>query len=207
MHFGFSGRLRSHSSCYKWSFVKSEIKAEMPPTFNLSYQSFLTSHGLENMALDVHVNCRKKKSPTHFVTWHKLCWLRGGNVWFSSWGMPRHEMRDFLQQQVNGQRERATWNHGKQPARHKKPQLLAHLCNSATSKAESTCCKFWSFTSRWFHLLASPVLFEQGSKYQLHSLLHECVHEQLLSCWMNMCCVREQFNEKLRVNSVHSCKN
>lgn len=126
---------------------------------------------------------------------------------FSSWGMPRHEMRDFLQQQVNGQRERATWNHGKRPARHKKPQLLAHLCNSATSKAESTCCKFWPFTSRWFHLLASPVLFEQGSKYQLHSLLHKCVHEQLLSCWMNMCCVREQFNEKLRVNSVHSCKN
>lgn len=193
MHFGFSGRLRSCSSCYKWSFVKSEIKAEMPPTFNLSYPSFLSSHGLENMALDVHINCRKKKSPTHFVTWHKLCWLKGGSVWFTSWGIPRHEMRDFLRHQVYGQRERerasTTWNHGKRPARHKKPQLLAHLSHSATSKAESTCCKFWPFTSTWFHLLASPVLFEQGSKYQVHSLLHECVNSCSHAAWTRAVCV------------------
>lgn len=60
-----SGRLWSCSSCYKWSFAKSDIKTKMSPSFNLGNQIFLSSHGLENIALDVHLNCKKIKKILH----------------------------------------------------------------------------------------------------------------------------------------------
>lgn len=100
MHFGFPGRLRSCSSCYKQSFVKSEIKTEMSPSFNLG------NHLPELLWFREHGfgwahKLQKNKSPTHFLTWYKLCWLKGVSVWFTVLGMPRHDMREFLQQRKN----------------------------------------------------------------------------------------------------------
>lgn len=61
-HFGFPGRLRSCSSCYKWSLVKSEIKTEMSHSFNLGNQIFLSSHGLKKPGFGW--TAEKKKSYT-----------------------------------------------------------------------------------------------------------------------------------------------
>lgn len=119
IHFGFPGRLWSHSSCYKWSLVKSEIKTEMPSSFSLGNQIFPRSHGLENMALDVHINCKKIKilhtfSPETNDVGSKE-WVIGllAEVCLGMrWEIPYS----------SGEREQpfSTWNPGKEPARHTK---------------------------------------------------------------------------------------